>query len=72
MEHEESKKQKKKQKETVNKMTDRPDHCIHCNEDPCLFIQIELRLWENNKIYFNQEEHSKDPAAYNSGRRKRA
>jgi hypothetical protein len=23
---------------------DGPDHCIHCDEDPCVFVQIELRL----------------------------
>jgi hypothetical protein len=71
MEHEESKRQKKK-KETVKKMIDGPDHCIHCDEDPCVFIQIESLLWENDKIYFDKENYDKDPAAYNSGRRKRA
>jgi hypothetical protein len=50
MEHEETKKQKKKQKKTVNKIIDGPDPCIHCDEDPCVFIQIESRLWENDKI----------------------
>jgi hypothetical protein len=70
MEHEESKRQKKN-KETVKKMIDGPDHCIHCDEDPCVFIQIESCLWENDKIYFNEEDYNKDPAAYNSGRRKR-
>ncbi len=72
IEHEETKKQKKKQKETVNKMVDRPDHCIHCDEDPCVFIQIETGLCENGKIYFDEEDYDKDPAAYNSGRRKLA
>jgi hypothetical protein len=72
IEHEESKKQKKKQKETVNKMTDGQDHCIHCDEDPCVFIQIESRLCENNEIYFDKEDYDKDPVAYNSGRCKRA
>jgi hypothetical protein len=71
MEHEESKRQKKK-KGTVKKMRDGPDHCIHCDEDPCLFIQIEPRLWENDEIYFDEGDDDKDPAAYNSGRRKRA
>ena len=72
MEYEESKKQKKKQKETVKKTIDGPDHCIHCDEDPCVFIQIESRLWKNDEVYFNDEEYDEDPAAYNSGRRKRA
>ena len=71
MEHEESKRQKTK-KETVKKMIDGPDHCIHCDEDPCLFIQIESRLWENDEIYYDKGDYDKDPAAYNSGRRKRA
>jgi hypothetical protein len=61
MEHEESKRQKKK-KETVKKMIDGPDHCTHCDEDPCVFIQIELRLWENDEIYFEEEDYDKDPA----------
>jgi hypothetical protein len=71
MEHKVSKRQKKK-KETVKKMIDGPDHCIHCDEDPCVFIQIESRLWEYDKIYFDEEDYDKDPAAYNSGRGKRA
>ena len=72
MEHEDSKKQKKKKKEKIYKVIDGPDHCIHCNEDPCVFIQIQLRLWENDKIYFDEDDYDKDPAAYNSSRRKRA
>jgi hypothetical protein len=69
MEHEESKRQKKK-KETVKKMIDGPDHCIHCDEDRCVFIQIESGLWENDKIYFDKGNYDKDSAAYNSGRHK--
>jgi hypothetical protein len=34
-------------------------------------IKIESRLWENDKIYFDKGDYDKDPAAYNSGRRKR-
>jgi hypothetical protein len=49
-----------------------PDYCIHCNEDPCVFVQIEVRLCENDAIYYDEEEYVKDPVAYNSGRRKRA
>jgi hypothetical protein len=70
MEHEESKRQKKK-KETVKKVINGPDHCIHCDEDPCVFIQIS-RLWENDEIYFDEEDYNKDHAAYNSCRCKRA
>ena len=51
---------------------DRPYQCIHCNEDPCAFIQIETRLCASDKIYFDEDDFKKGPAAYNSGRRKRA
>jgi hypothetical protein len=47
-------------------MIDGPDHCIHCDEDPCVFIQIESCLW------FDEEDYHKDHAAYNSGRCKHA
>jgi hypothetical protein len=60
-EHEESKKQKKKQKDEVNKVVDGPDHCIHGDEDPCVFVQIESRLCENNEIYFDKDNCAKDP-----------
>jgi hypothetical protein len=51
---------------------DRPDHCIHCDEVPCVFIQIESRLCENDTIYYNSYEYENAPVTYNSGRRKRA
>jgi hypothetical protein len=51
---------------------DGPDNCVHCNEDPCVFIQIKSRLCENDTIYYDEEEYENNPAAYNSGRRKRA
>jgi hypothetical protein len=47
-------------------------HCIHCDEDPCVFIQIESRLWENDTIYYDSYDYEKAPVTYNSGRRKRA
>ena len=53
-------------------MVDEPHHCIHCNKDPCVFVQIECRLVENDKINFDEEDYAKDDVAYNSGRRKRA
>jgi hypothetical protein len=56
----------------VNEVVDGPDHCIHCDEEPCVFIQIESRLCENDKVYFHEEDYAKDHVAYNSGRRKRA
>jgi hypothetical protein len=71
-EHKKSKKQKKKRKDEVNKEVDGPDHCIHCDEDPCAFIQIESPLCENDEIYFDEDDHGKDPVACNSGRREGA
>jgi hypothetical protein len=73
-EHEDdSKTQMKKQRgDEVNKVVDGPDHCIHCDEDPCVFIQIESRLCENDEMYFDEEHYAKDPVSRNSGRRKRA
>jgi hypothetical protein len=56
----------------VNKKIDGPDHCIHCDEDPCVFIQIESLSCENDEINFDEEDYGKDHAVYNSGRRKRA
>jgi hypothetical protein len=44
----------KKQKDEVNKVVDGPYHCIHCDEDPCVFIQIESRLCEDDEIYFDE------------------
>jgi hypothetical protein len=52
-EHKESKKQTKKEMNEVNKVVDGPDHRIHCDEDPCVFIQIELHLCKNDKIYYD-------------------
>jgi hypothetical protein len=63
---------KQKKGKVVNKVVDRPDHCIHCNKDPCVFIQIEWRLCKNDKIYFDKEHYVKDPVSYNSSRRKSA
>jgi hypothetical protein len=63
---------KKQRGEEVNKEVDGPDHCIHCDEDPCVFIQIESGLCKNNEIYFDEQHNVKDPVSCNSGRRKRA
>jgi hypothetical protein len=49
-----------------------PDHCIHCDEDLCVFIQIETHLVENGVIYYNESEYEKYPVAYNSARGKHA
>jgi hypothetical protein len=63
-----------KQDEKRRKKTkvDGPDLCIHCDEEPCAFIQIESRLCENDTIYYDEGEYNKDPVAYNSTRHKRA
>jgi hypothetical protein len=68
-----SRTQMKKQKKgkVVNKIVDGPDHCIHCDKDPCIFIQIESQLCENDEM-FDEELYVKDPVLCNSGRRKRA
>jgi hypothetical protein len=71
-ERELSKTEIKKRKGQVNRVVDGPDHCIHCDEDPCVFIQVESRLCENDEIYFDEEQYAKDPVSCNSGRRKRA
>jgi hypothetical protein len=52
-EHDKCKEQTKKQKAKIKKLIDGPDHCIHCDEGPCVFIQIESRLCENDAIYFS-------------------
>ena len=65
-EHEETRKGEKKQK------IDGPNHCNHCEEDPCVFVQIESRLCKNDEIYYDHTDFAKAPVAYNSARRKRA
>jgi hypothetical protein len=65
----------KEEEERISKKrakVDGPDHCIHCDEDPCVFVQIESRLCENDTIYYDRCDYENAPAAYNSGRRKRA
>jgi hypothetical protein len=47
---------------------DGPDHCIHCDEDPRVFIQIVSPLCENGKIYYDDKEYRKNPVACNSSR----
>jgi hypothetical protein len=51
---------------------DGPDHCIHCDDDPCAFLQIESRLCEIDTIFYNEDDYANAPGPYNSGRRKRA
>jgi hypothetical protein len=57
---------------TKRAKVDCPDHCIHCDEDLCIFVQIKSRLCENDTIYYDRCDYENAPAAYNSGRRKRA
>jgi hypothetical protein len=40
-EHDKHKVQMIKQKEKEEKLVDEPDHCIHCDKDPCVFIPIK-------------------------------
>jgi hypothetical protein len=48
---------------------DGPDHCIHCNEDLCLFLQIELHLCEIDMIHYDEDQYANNPVLYNSGGR---
>jgi hypothetical protein len=68
--HKDSTTEMKKRKGQVNRVVDGPDH--HCNKDPCVFIQIELRLCENDEIHFDKDQYAKDPVSCNSSRCKRA
>jgi hypothetical protein len=48
-------------------------YCIRCDEEPGVFIQIELSLCENDEVsYYDKKEYTENPVAYNSGRCKRA
>jgi hypothetical protein len=71
-EHKEhDKEQMRKKKVKVEKLEHEPDHCIHCAKDPFVFIQIEMRLCENDDIYYDRDDYEKGPVAYKSARRKR-
>jgi hypothetical protein len=37
-----------------------PEQCIHCDEQPCVFIQIESHLCENNMICYGRGKYGKD------------
>jgi hypothetical protein len=43
-----------KEKGKVKQLEHKPDHCLHCDEDPCVFIQIEIWLCENDDTYFTE------------------
>jgi hypothetical protein len=46
------------------------ERCIHCDKEPCVFIQIKSHLCKNNAIYYDEGEYTKDPVMYNSAKRK--
>jgi hypothetical protein len=71
-EHERNKKQVSRQTEKKNEFINEEEQCIHCDKDPCVFTQIEMRLCENDEIYYDAGEYEKAPINYNSSRRKRA
>jgi hypothetical protein len=53
---------KREREEEVTKKQVRvnaPDHCTHCEEEPCVFIQIESRLCGNDSIYNDKDEYHK-------------
>ena len=75
--HEHARESKKKarvkqERQTLVAMDNGPDHCDHCDDDPCVFVQIESRLAENDEIYYDKSEYEKNSNTYNSSRRKRA
>jgi hypothetical protein len=70
--HKEKKEQMRKKREKVKQLEHGPDHCIHCDEDPCVFIQIEMCLCENDDIYYDRDDYEKGAVAYNINRHKRA
>jgi hypothetical protein len=50
-EHEKFKEQVRGQKEKIIKFVDEQEQCcMHCNEDPCVFNQIEMRLCKMTKF----------------------
>jgi hypothetical protein len=61
-------KRKKKLEVSVNG----PWFCAHCEEDPCVFIQSEQAISDNDTIYFDEAELLENPKAVMSARRKRA
>ena len=68
----EKKKADRRKRQKSTQKVNGPDHCIHCDDDPCVFVQVQSRLAENDAIYYDEHDFQKDPVAYNSGRRKRA
>ena len=50
-----------------------PSHCIHCDDDPCLWLQLEPAILDNDRVY-NSEDIAGEALANepNRARRKRA
>jgi hypothetical protein len=51
---------KREREEDVRKKKVRvnaPDHCTHCDEEPCILIQIESGLCKNDSIYYDKDEY---------------
>jgi hypothetical protein len=55
-----------------NQLVDKTKQYIYCDEDPCVFNQIEIRLCTNDDIYYGSGDYEKAPVVYNSSGRKRA
>jgi hypothetical protein len=66
------KKEKKEDGTRKKARVDGPDHCILCDEEPCVFVQIESRLGEHDLIYFDKTEFDENSVACNRARRNRA
>jgi hypothetical protein len=64
-EHVKYKKQVSRQKEKTKEFVDEREQCIHSDEDPCVFTQIEMRLCKNDEIYYNGGDYEKAPISYN-------
>jgi hypothetical protein len=69
-EHERNKKQVSRQTEKKSQVINEEEQCIHCDKDPCVFTQIELRLCKNDEIYYDVGDYEKAPITYNTSRRK--
>jgi hypothetical protein len=72
--HAVQRKEEEKKENTKKKarMIDGPDHCISCDDDPCAFLQIEVKICENDDIYFVTEDYNANKVEYNDIRRERA
>jgi ATPase subunit of ABC transporter with duplicated ATPase domains len=65
-EHERYKKQVSRQMEKTKEIINEEEQCVHCDEDPCVFTQIEMRPCKNDEIYYNVGGYEKALTTYNS------